>query len=82
MNCEIMTDRAGEAVSKPVGDFVIQEAAQETAQKSVLTKAELKPTAKPAEKAAPAEADQTILMEPADEELPFILEEIPTQEAN
>lgn len=82
MNCEIMTDRAGEAVSKPVGDFVIQEAAQETAQKSVLTKAELKPTAKPAEKASPAEADQTILMEPADEELPFILEEIPTQEAN
>ena len=42
------------------------------------------PAAAPAatEKAAPAEADQTILMEPADEELPFILEEIPTQEAN
>lgn len=82
MNCEIMTDRPGEAVSKPVGDFVIQETSPETVQKSVLTKAELKPAVKPEGKAAPEELDPTVPLEQADEELPFILEEIPTQEAN
>lgn len=93
MNCEIMTDRAGEVVSKPVGDFVIQETTQEalattqktsqkTTKKSVLTQAEPKPAFKTAEKAAPEELDPTIPMEPADEELPFILEEIPAQDAN
>lgn len=79
MNCEIMTDRPGEAVSKPVGDFEIQDGTQAPSQKSVLTKAELKPAVKPEEKAVPEELDPTIPMEPADEELPFILEEIPVE---
>ena len=74
MNCEIMTDQPGETVAKSVGGSVIPENRQE----SVLTQTDVKPT-RAQEKAVRKEMEQIILMEPAEEELPFILEEIPVQ---
>lgn len=77
INCEIMTDRPGEAVAKPGDNFIIQENSQE----SVLTESEVIPDS-PAEKTTRKEAEPVIPLEPADEEMPFILEEIPASETN